>query len=399
MRTLAVNRGRWLTAILIILLMSLVAGCWDRRELDTLAIVSGVGIDRADDPEKLKVTVQIIKPGDVKGPSQGSGGSGGSGGGSSTPAVWVLEGEGYTVFDSIRTMATMSSRRLYFPHSQALVIGKEAARHGVRPLLDFFVRDPEPRINQWIVVASDKASDILKAHSGLNKIPALAVGDLADEADATSQVYVTTIKEFLERLVSKTSAPLAGYMETVEAGGQKNLRLVGVSVFKGDKFVGTLDDAQTRGVMWVLNKAQGGVLVVESQGLMERISLELVRSKSKVTPKIEGGKVSIQVEVKADLNLGSNLSGQDMSTPAGMEALGRRAATVIRNEIWLALQKAQEWNTDIFGFGEAVHRKYPKEWKRLEGEWDNIFPTLDLQIEVKAEVVKVGLTMSPPVPE
>lgn len=65
-----------LQIILVFLILSLLSGCWDARELGSLAIVAAVGIDLADKSGKLLITIQIIKPGEVK-----SGGGGGEGGG------------------------------------------------------------------------------------------------------------------------------------------------------------------------------------------------------------------------------------------------------------------------------------------------------------------------------
>ena len=44
-------------------------GCWSRRELDTLSIISAIGIDKSEEDGKLSVTFQIIKPSALKGSS------------------------------------------------------------------------------------------------------------------------------------------------------------------------------------------------------------------------------------------------------------------------------------------------------------------------------------------
>ena len=63
-----------------------------------------------------------------------------------------------------------------------------------------------------------------------------------------------------------------------------------------------------------------------------------------------------------------------------------------------ALNKAQELNADVFGFGEALHRKYPKQWKELEKDWDEIFPELEVEIVVETQVSRSGISIKPIIP-
>ena len=71
---------------------------------------------------------------------------------------------------------------------------------------------------------------------------------------------------------------------------------------------------------------------------------------------------------------------------------------VIRNEINAVIQKAKELKTDIFAFGEAVHRADPKAWKRLEQRWEEIFPELKVDLLVKTKINRVGLIINPITP-
>lgn len=49
----------------------------------------------------------------------------------------------------------------------------------------------------------------------------------------------------------------------------------------------------------------------------------------------------------------------------------------------------------IFGFGDAVHRKYPKEWKTLQTKWRDVFPTINVEIKVDARLRDTGLSSAP----
>ena len=71
------------------------------------------------------------------------------------------------------------------------------------------------------------------------------------------------------------------------------------------------------------------------------------------------------------------------------------SAAVIGNHIRRSLRKSQEWGADIFGIGREIHRRFPKEWKRIKADWDDIYRDLEVQIMVENKIVITGLVDRP----
>ncbi len=105
-------------------------------------------------------------------------------------------------------------------------------------------------------------------------------------------------------------------------------------------------------------------------------------------------RIRIKVEVSGRLADQVSAEGFDLKDKK-IDSLNRRMAQVVCNDIEIALHKAQELNSDVFGFGNLIYRKLPQEWKRLEGRWDEIFPTLPVEIEVNATVRRAGMIREP----
>ena len=383
---------------LFFLLFSLftMAGCWDRHELDSLGIVLGVGIDKGEEEAKpVEITTQIIKPGEIKGPSSGGGGGGG---GKGQPYLNITN-TGEAVFDIIREFTHLVNRRLYFSHNVILLIGQEAAEEGVGKYLDLFFRDPEPRLTSWFIVTKGKAKEALDTKAELEQVPALNIAQLVEARAATSEVSAVNLYDFMTRFMSKTTAPIASLLEIESRGEEKIARLVGTAVFKKEKMVGSLDKAETRGLLWVLGKVKSGIVVTPCPGGEGKACLEIIWTKSKVIPEIKGGKLEITVTIKEEGNLGGQMCAQDLTLPETWIALEKNKAKVIQQEVKAALQKAQALNTDIFGFGDAVHRKYPALWKEWEAQWDEIFPNLKVKVLVEAKLRQTGMIAKPVKPE
>ena len=64
-----------------------------------------------------------------------------------------------------------------------------------------------------------------------------------------------------------------------------------------------------------------------------------------------------------------------------------------------AFDKSREFNADIFGFGEMLHKKYSNEWKTLKDNWDEIYPTIELNIDVESKIIKTDLLKKPAAPK
>lgn len=385
----------WNKRLLAVLLLSLIlcaGGCWNYRELDQLGIVSGVGFDLAPEPGKILLTIQVIKPGEAKGGGGGGGTSGGGEGGGQTQPVVIIESTGATVFDAVREAVTKFSRKLFWPHNQVLIIGKEAAEQGARQFMDFEIRDAEPRPTAWVLVTPGKAGDLLKTPGKMEKIPAMEIAEMVRAQSATSKVGSFIVHDFVLRLLSKTAAPVATQIRLNE---KNEVQLDGTAVFKGEKLAGFIGKRETRGLLWVLGKVRSGIIVVNAPDNKGQVSLEILRSRSRVKAEVRGDSVRIKVTIIVQSNVGNQNSALDLSKPETLKTLARREETAIRNEIKSALNKAREFNADIFGFGEAVHRTDPKAWKRLEPRWDEIFPELQIDLAVKANINQVGLIIKP----
>lgn len=387
-------KKRILVYFIFILLLCILTGCWNRRELNTLSIVQAVGIDRTENGQ-ISLTFQILKPSDIKTPASAGGGGGSKG-------VWTVTSTGQTIFDALRNATMEADRKLFLPFNKIIVIGEGAARAGIAPLTDFFDRDHEIRRLSYIFIARGKAKDIIEATHEQESVPAKAIENLAKVTFATSKVPKVTLHEVLKILAGKTSDPIITGIEilTQQENGKekKQLKLNNTAIFDKDKLIGWFAGKETRGLLWILGQVKSGIIVVPSPGEETRnVSLEITKASSKVKPEIINGKLVITVEVKEEGNLGEQMSEKvDLTKPDTFKELEKRQEAAIRDEINAALEKGlKEWGVDIFKFGEEVHRKFPGEWKELKKSWDEELQDIEVKVEVEAKLRRVGTSTYP----
>lgn len=141
--------------VLSTLLLSL-TGCWSNNELNRLALVAAIGIDKKDD--KFLLSVQIINPG-VVAPKMG-------GGGAYAP-VSMFKETGTTVMEGFRRVTRKMPRQIYFAHLRFLIISEEVARGGVQEVLDFFSREHEFRDDFYIIITKKNRAEQVRLPSSL----------------------------------------------------------------------------------------------------------------------------------------------------------------------------------------------------------------------------------------
>ena len=384
-----------LPKLLMTLLIALfISGCRDVVEVTKQAIVMALGIDQEDNSDKVLVTVQIVRPGEVRGGGGGTGGGSATGGGKSKPpAVWVVQNSGPDLSQAINNINALIDRRLFLQHNQIIVLGRTAAEKGVRQFLEYFAREVETREIPWILVTDRKASDILELKFGLESIPGVGINNLVENSKFVSIAGKINQQNFTNRLLSKTMAPYASLIRVSGEPPDQKVRLDGTAVFKRDKLAGILGSQETRGFLWVLGKPELGIFTSRFQN--GYVDFQIVRSRSKITPSLEGNQVRIKIEVNVQSNLNDLSIPYDISKAENVKILERVENMTIRKDIQATIQKSQSLGTDIFGFGEAIHRKFPKEWQQMEPEWDKYFNKIEFQYQINAKVRTFGLISKP----
>ncbi|SEM53349.1 germination protein, Ger(x)C family [Paenibacillus sp. cl141a] len=174
-----VNAGFNLKFMILLLLCSLLTGCWDRMEIEERAVVLGISIDtagknveiREDEishlrgkypapkQEMIQLSVQIALPGRIPlGP-----GEGGASGEGAQETVWVLDVVGHTVDDAMMNLQQQISGKLFFGHLRVIVVSEEFARKGMENLNDYLHRNAEVRRMAWLMVSKGKARELMEA--------------------------------------------------------------------------------------------------------------------------------------------------------------------------------------------------------------------------------------------
>ncbi|AIQ21615.1 Ger(x)C family spore germination protein [Paenibacillus sp. FSL H7-0737] len=387
-------KRRALLLCVVILIQLFVTGCWSRRELNDLAIAVGIGIDKIGD--QYQVSAQVVLPSQIAG----------SKGGSPQSPVNLYKATGNTVYEALRKITTLSPRKIYISHLRILVLGEDLAKEGISSVLDFMSRDTDTRNDYFIVVAKDtKAEDTLKILTSLEKIPAVRLfSSLETSEKQWAPTSTVTLGTLITELVSKGKNPvLTGVVinGNVDVGQtQKNVETVdsptelkysGLAVFKEDKLIGWLNPEESKVYNYLTNKVKSTVFYIQCpEG--KKVSLDVFEAHSKIKGSMHNDNPEISIEQHIESDIGEvQCRNLDLTNPKTITELEQIANQKVVHLFETTIKKVQqEFKSDIFGFGEVIHRSNPQAWKKLKDNWDQTFVNLPVSVKTDIKIRQLG---------
>lgn len=378
------------TVIIMIGVFSI--GCWNAREIDELAIVTGMGIDK--NKNGYKVTMQVLNTSKMK--SRGT---------SQEAGVITFTEAGQGLFESIRKMTKLSPKKIYLAHIRVVIIGEELAREGISQFLDFLSRDHEFRTDYYILVAKDAtAEEVLNVLTPLEQIPSNKIHSALETSEkAWAPSKGITILPLINAIVADGKDPVLSGIQILGNKEEDNktedlskpnvdtlLQITPFAVFKKDKFVGWLNENESKGLNYILDNVKNTVGTL-SLGKDKEIGLEVLSAKSNIKANFENGKPNIEVKIKVKANISEVEFDFDETKKENIDKVAKLSEEKIKSFCEDVIKKAQkEFNSDIFGFGEVIRRANHKLWSDLKDDWDGEFKHLPVEIDVDYHIIYSG---------
>ncbi len=359
--------------LLVLLLLAINSGC-EGRDLEKSVIPLGLGVDV--DQEQIVVSAELAgnQTPEATEPSTG-------------PDFYVVSGHGPSVAEAARNIMLEIPRQPLWSHLNTVIIGEKLARRDMALFMDFLSRNRNVRKNIPVFIAKGCVpADILSVKPPIEPHPSLVLRNLIYLQEKQVGAYVPVdLKDMEARFLSPGIEPLVPQITLEKSNNDKRLCLEGAAVFRGRKMVGFFDELESRGYRWISPQMiQGGLFLIPSPLQSGRqLTLELSRSRAQITPKLQEGDITMQIVVKAEGNFYEQNEVGELFTRQGFLDIERLANREIERQIRLAISKAQELSSDVFGWGQMFREAYPREWKGMEGDWEEIFPLIEAQIKVE----------------
>jgi spore germination protein KC len=381
--------------VTIFIIILLLTGCWNRRELNDIAIAIALSIDEAESEGEYLVTVQIINPGEVASEEKTN----------RTP-VSTYSASAPTIFEALRKLTTVSPRKIYLSHLRVVVISEAVAKEGLKNVLDFLKRDHEVRTNFFVLISKERqAGDILTVLTPMDQIPANKMyTSLTTSTAAFAATSHVTLDEVIGAIVSEgkevviTGIKIQGdkkvgnsqeNVESIESAAL--LQYEGLAIFKDDKLIGWLNENESKGYSYIIGNVKNTVGHIPCPGDENgKLTIEMLREETDIKVSFKGNKPLVNVGIWAEGSIGEVACKIDLLEEKTINAIEKVANEKVAKIVNATLKKAQEKKADIFGFGEALYRENPKKWNNIKNNWAEEFEALKVNVNVKFNIRRSG---------
>ncbi len=351
--------------IIVIILSLFLTGCYDKKELNKIAIVTATEINKIN--EEYKVSVQIVNP---KLPEDSG----------SERAYVNYTGYGVTIQQAYRDIKLSSPRYLYPEHLQVLIIDEDIAKNDITEILDFYLRSPSVRGEFYILISKD--NDILDITTELVKLPSASIVNTIDTNNKYQGVAnLITLNELASDSINPNK-------EIVVPSIEKNndtYRLSGLAIFKDNKLIDYLTNDESITYNIIKNNTNSNILTYECND-NKYLTVELIKGSSIIKPKNNKIDIGVKLDVALnEYNCSGNLSKEEDIKKLKIELekyLDKRFINDINNIRY-------KYNADVFGFLDEIYKHDYKTYINVYDKWDQ-YMYRDILINIKTEVNIIG---------
>lgn len=383
---------KYRVVIALLLCTSLISGCWDREEINDVAFVIGIAVDKEGD--NYRSSLQIALPGQA-----GSSGSEGGGGGTNGNKSWFMLSNTAKTFRGTSLEGQKAlSRRLYYAHRRTLLIGEEMARGGVAPMLDLLTRYPLNRFSALPVITRGEAYKVMDTDAPIEKFPSEMVRELC----LLNMRNPRSLKTFIDAILSEgidPFLPVASIEDNVPKNWKDvktNIKLDGLAIFKKDKLVGMIDKAPADALILAMGEANAPEVMVKAPRGEGDMFIKLNENNSSLHPSIKNGKVTVNIELYAKGVLVDNESSYGDRRENEILNINEATHEKIKSDIEEGVRLVQKkYNADILGIGRSIHQHLPAEWEKMKDRWDVIYPDVEVKVTPYVIIENVGVINKP----
>lgn len=377
----------------LILLLPLLSGCYNYRELNELGITTAVSIDYKDN--NFYVIAEVINP--IKQQDASS---------SNNSPFINYNSSSSSLQDAFRKVVLESPRQLYAAQLEIIVLSEEVVNNHLEEVLEYFARDPESRTEIKIIVA--KTEDSTKAITLQTLLTSLSSSNIIKSLDLQSKVlgmsYPVTLNELLNMYIDpylEVVLPSMTLYGNYEIGDEKEnittsspkaiVKIDGSTITKDNKILGYLDLEESK----ILNLINGklketiikmnyydGYIIFEPNRI--KVSRELDIKNNIIKINISG--YSKTKEIQSNINL---------KDPKEVEKLNKALNMELEKKITDTFNSIREkYDTDVFGFQELYYRTNYKYFKENCTNWyEDIYPKIKLEVKANVRLYEKGSTL------
>lgn len=393
-------------------------GCYNYEELNSIAIISAIGIDHKDG--EFRVSYQIVNSNNASNDT-----------GYEQASVVVYDYPAKSLEESAREASLLTSKRLFASHARVVVISEEVARSYLPEVMDFIYRDPDIRNEFYVVMTKGNSpSDVLKVMTPLVNISG---EDIANSLINSNEIMGINESIMFSDLLNKYLNPrcdvvipsveiinsrdnrgknIGNISDSVNNNGDEkdmdksekdmegestenlkksdydaNILISTMGVFRGSEFLGFLTEEESISYNFITGNLNKTLVEYECDD-NKFVVLDIIKIKSGMDV-LKGGKISIKIGGRA--SIAETHCRMDLQDEKVIMRINKRLNERIEGMVKKSFYSIRDkYKSDIFGIEDMYYKKMNGYYKTVKRDWDEYFRNIEIEVESDVNLFSKG---------
>ncbi len=368
----------------VVLLLALLTGCWDMKEINEQSYIIGLGLDAGGREGEYIFTFQKAVP-------VGMDGSADSG---------SIKYENITVSapsiaDAVRRMTLASSSEFSFEHLSCVVVGHELAHSGFSHLLEYLLQQSDVRRQCIVAVASDSAARLLGS-TPLASSSSLGTASMLEELDRSRghsvvmtlgavSIAVLTGRGFCLYAVGESREITAAAPDVSPSDAAPALAVTGAYVFSPHELTGTLA-AEQADILRLFAKTQNDGMISAAHESGRTVYFWIDRSSCTISCEIVDDRLVYDIDVAGWCSI-ADTSG----LPADEIELSLLEGTLHSRLSELITLSQQRLGGAFLGLEDAARQSDSRWYSEHRTNFSEYYRDAVISLEVDCQLEKSGV--------
>ena len=340
----------------------LLTGCFNHRELNDLAICSGLGVSYSENNYILTLQVVNTSAFDAKSSNNNA-------------SFSVYTEEGKTIFEAINKISKELSKEITLTQLKIIVIDESAIIDNLQSLVNFLMNDLEVSLNVPVVTSlKSNPKDVLSVITPNNEINASYISSLIEINNSKfGNAYPIELSSFFVDYLTDYNNIMLTNVELKESSDMEDNNDV-------------LKDTDNASTLYIDNPVVFNNETVYKLNLDESIVLNTIENNindNSLTFDCNGGNFSIMVlnskfgfskfennNIYLNGNLKGSVNEYNCSWDLDDDQTLVKLENVIKNSFYdmidNAFNKSKELKLDFLEIGKFIYNNYPDEYKKIK---------------------------------
>ncbi len=403
---------------LVVVMICFLGGCYNYEELNSIAIISAIGIDHKDG--EFRVSYQIVNSNNASNNT-----------GYEQASVVVYDYPAKSLEESAREASLLTSKRLFASHARVVVISEEVARSYLPDVMDFIYRDPDIRNEFYVVMTKGNSpSDVLKVMTPLVNISG---EDIANSLINSNEIMGINESIMFSDLLNKYLNPrcdvvipsveiinsrdnrgknIGNISDSVNNNGDEkdmdksekdmqgestenlkksnydaNILISTMGVFRGSEFLGFLTEEESISYNFITGNLNKTLVEYECDD-NKFVVLDIIKIKSGMDV-LKGGKISIKIGGRA--SIAETHCRMDLQDEKVIMRINKRLNERIEGMVKKSFYSIRDkYKSDIFGIEDMYYKKMNGYYKTVKRDWDEYFRNIEIEVESDVNLFSKG---------